>query len=230
MFNIYLTVLLTFISTSLFAASFNCDVSKELTHIEKMICSDQQLNKADENMSQGFFVLLKKLSDIHTKKMFIEDQRNWLTKRNKELSTCSVSNCEIQFYKLRTQLLYPIADIACDVSELEIDSEEQVKQTEKTEQNKENIVKDKKDCFDKPVLKSPSEIICANRLLRHAEGKVLELYTPLKNELIKDQTEWLKLRDEKLKSCDLVCIWRFYKERIEFLVRYNFDEYEELEK
>ncbi|MCK5877114.1 MAG: DUF1311 domain-containing protein [Candidatus Marithrix sp.] len=191
------------------AANFDCEISTGLTNIEKMICADPKLSQADEDMGQGYYALLRQLSDDRfTKKMFINDQREWLVRRNKELLTCPQLDCEIQFYNLRAKLLYPIANIDCKINEIDINN---------------NIVDN--DNYTKTVAsKPPAEIICSNRLLRHAEGKILELYTPLQKELAEDQTEWLKLRDKKLKSCDLNCIWQFYKERIKFLIFYNFDE------
>jgi uncharacterized protein len=46
----------------------------------------------------------------------------------------------------------------------------------------------------------------------------------VQEDLAQDQREWLKERDRKLSesNCDTNCAWQFYKERIEFLVRYAF--------
>lgn len=235
-----LSTYLIFISTSLFAASFNCDIHDELTPIkltpvENMICSEPQLSEADEKMSLGYFTLLGKLLDLDTRKLFIKDQREWLLKRNIELSTCSKPNCEIKFYNFRVKLLYPSADINCKIPEPEVNSEialEPIESKDISIKSVDNEVLKLESGFEtknsfKPKdisSKSATEIICANRLLRHVDGKVLELYTPLAKELSKDQAAWIILRDEKLRNCDLMCVWKFYKERIEFLIHYNFDE------
>jgi len=208
--NIYLFILLILSNSLSLAAGFDCDLSDDLTPIEEIICSDPQLNEADEKMSQAYFILLRKLMDRDTKKLLIKDQREWLAKRNTELSTCSQPNCEIQFYNLRVNLLDPLADIDCKVFE-DVANEQVIEKT-----NSKSV--------DINCQKSATEIICTNRLLRHMDGKVIELYTPFKKELNKDHTAWLTLRDEKIKSCDFACIWQFYKERIEFLIHYSFDE------
>lgn len=66
--------------------------------------------------------------------------------------------------------------------------------------------------------------ICRSTLLSHADGRVAKLYKPVKNELRHDQRQWLKERNTKFNQpyCDVECAWQFYKERIEFLVRYAF--------
>ena len=197
MHNIYIILLI--FSNSLLAAGFNCDIYDELSPIEEIICLDPQLNEADSRMSQAYFSLSREIVDTDTKELFLQDQREWLVKRNAELSICSQPNCEIQFYNLRIKLLHPMADINCNAFETNSKSPYSCQ-------------------------RSINEIICANRLLRHMEGKVIELYTPFKKELNQDQAAWIVLRDEKLRNCDLACVWQFYKERIEFLIHYGFDE------
>ncbi|MFK5969652.1 MAG: lysozyme inhibitor LprI family protein [Candidatus Marithrix sp.] len=208
--NIYI-ILLIFSNSSL-AAGFNCDIYDELSPIEEIICLDPQLNNADTRMSQAYFSLSRKIIDTDTKKLFLQDQREWLTKRNAELSICSQPDCEIQFYNLRIKLLHPTADINCNVFE-----------TDKLNIKNTDIETNFKSSY-LSCQRSINEIICANRLLRHMEGKVIELYTPFKKELNQDQATWIILRDEKLRNCNLACVWQFYKERIEFLIHYSFDE------
>ena len=43
------------------AASFDC--AKAVTNIEKMICSDAELSKLDEELSKAYSEVLKKVSD-----------------------------------------------------------------------------------------------------------------------------------------------------------------------
>ncbi len=66
--------------------------------------------------------------------------------------------------------------------------------------------------------------ICNSLLLKHADGRIAKLFKPVQEDLAQDQREWLKERDRKLSesNCDTNCAWQFYKERIEFLVRYAF--------
>jgi uncharacterized protein len=67
-------------------------------------------------------------------------------------------------------------------------------------------------------------VICASRLLQQADAKIFQLYQSLQKELQADQESWLKQREVDLlqPDCDLPCAWQFFKERIEFLVRYSF--------
>ncbi len=66
--------------------------------------------------------------------------------------------------------------------------------------------------------------ICNSLLLKHADGRVAKVFKPVQEDLAQDQREWLKKLDRKLSEsdCDTSCAWQFYKERIEFLVRYAF--------
>jgi len=78
--------------------------------------------------------------------------------------------------------------------------------------------------------------ICLSRLLRHADGRISQLYNDLQNELKQDryhiksqvlkqdQEWWVRLRDTELNQpyCKRRCAWRFFQRRIEFLVRYRF--------
>lgn len=66
--------------------------------------------------------------------------------------------------------------------------------------------------------------ICDSRLLRHADGRMVNLYQLRQMELKQDQREWLTRRDMELGQsyCDINCAWQFYKDRIEFLTLYLF--------
>jgi len=65
--------------------------------------------------------------------------------------------------------------------------------------------------------------ICHSRLLQHADGRMAKVYESLQHELKQDQQLWLKERNERLSQsyCDTSCAWQFYKDRIEFFVRYG---------
>jgi len=69
------------------------------------------------------------------------------------------------------------------------------------------------------------KMICGNRLLEHADGRMAKLYTLQKDKLLQqDQLGWLKLRDNELSQayCGISCVWQLYEDRIEFLVRYPY--------
>ena len=69
------------------------------------------------------------------------------------------------------------------------------------------------------------EIICSNRLLQHADGRMTKLYELHKDKLLQqDQRDWLNLRNKELNQsfCDVYCVWQLYKDRIELLVRYPY--------
>jgi uncharacterized protein len=69
------------IATYVNAASFNCD--KASSDIEKTICGNWSISQDDEKLSKYFSVVKKSLQD-NDLKAFINDQKQWLKKRNTE--------------------------------------------------------------------------------------------------------------------------------------------------
>ncbi len=77
----------------------------------------------------------------------------------------------------------------------------------------------------KKAISEPEKKICRSRLLRHADGRMTDIYQNFSFS-VQEQREWLKSRDRKLRRsyCDTECAWQLYKERIEeFLVNVNYD-------
>jgi uncharacterized protein len=181
-------IFLLFISTPLMAAGFDCNQAS--TDVEKMICNNSQLNKADERMSNAYYQLRKVLSKSENK-ILKEDQRNWLDERNVELQHCTELDCELYFYEIRIQQLAPVEQVSFNCT------------------NPKTTVK---------------KIICDNRLLRHADGRVTKLYKLSQIDLKQNHSVWLKNRNRELSQpyCDIDCAWQFYKDRIAFLVSYTF--------
>lgn len=62
------------------AASFDCSIAS--TDLERKICNDIQLNKADEEMSAYYFKLTKTLNSEDSKEL-LDKQRAWLKQRKK---------------------------------------------------------------------------------------------------------------------------------------------------
>ncbi|MFC1568051.1 lysozyme inhibitor LprI family protein, partial [Pseudomonadota bacterium] len=92
--------LLSFIPMQfVFAASFDCN--KASTKVEKLICSDTEISKLDEELSKAYSGALKKSSDEQS---FKRGQRDWLIERN----TCSNIECLKRKYIQRTNLLKTI--------------------------------------------------------------------------------------------------------------------------
>ncbi|MDM8558796.1 lysozyme inhibitor LprI family protein [Candidatus Parabeggiatoa sp. HSG14] len=118
--NPTLAIILFFTNTSLVAAGFDCNRAE--TDIEKMICDNSPLNKADEQMSKAYFQLRKVLSKSESQ-LLKEDQRNWLGERNIELLHCIEPNCELYFYELRIQQLGPVeqASFNCKKAETKVE-------------------------------------------------------------------------------------------------------------
>jgi len=91
----YYKLLLSIIlfSTTAHAASFNCDQAS--TKVEKLICSDTQISKLDDEIS---FEYKRALSEGYNSPQQIKnEQRAWLKKRN----NCINSECLIFEYKTR---------------------------------------------------------------------------------------------------------------------------------
>ncbi|EDN66151.1 conserved hypothetical protein, secreted [Beggiatoa sp. PS] len=185
----FIAILLIFINTSsLFAASFNCQIASK--EIERMICNTPELNLADKQMGQAYRNLQKVLPKSE-RYILLNDQRGWLRERDIELQSCIELDCELHFYNIRIQQLGPVEQASFDCSKATT-----------------------------PIKK----MICRSRLLRHVDGRMVKLYQSLQDDLRDNQLKWLKERDLELSQpyCDIECIWRLYKYRIEFLVRYTF--------
>lgn len=89
-YKLLLTIVL--FSTTAHAASFNCDQAS--TKVEKLICSNTQISKLDEELSSAYKNALAKENNSQQLK---NEQRAWIKKRN----SCIDSECLIIEYKRR---------------------------------------------------------------------------------------------------------------------------------
>jgi uncharacterized protein YecT (DUF1311 family) len=74
-----LLLLLTLTTTLLFSASFDCKKAK--TDIEKLICSNEELSKLDEELNEAYKELLSKINK-NDKEIIKQQQRDWIKNRN----------------------------------------------------------------------------------------------------------------------------------------------------
>lgn len=74
-------------STESYAASFNC--SKANASYEKIICSDNILNRMDEALSNNYRAVMNSNRQQKIKDFLKQDQMAWLNKRN----ACSEYSC-----------------------------------------------------------------------------------------------------------------------------------------
>ena len=87
---IYILILLS--AASVEAASFNCSLAQAA--IEKTICSNPEISKADETLSTLYGNIKKQTRYVD---YLIKDQRDWLKERN----SCKTESCILEKYKAR---------------------------------------------------------------------------------------------------------------------------------
>jgi len=80
------------------AASFDCE--KASNHVEKLICTDDELSQLDENMAGLYETALLDKNIASTVK---QTQKQWLKKRN----TCSDTACVKIAYETRRREIFP---------------------------------------------------------------------------------------------------------------------------
>jgi uncharacterized protein YecT (DUF1311 family) len=90
-----LLLLLTLTATFLLSASFDCQ--KATTDIEKLICSDEELSRLDDELGKAYKSVLNETDNSN---IFKQKQKKWLTERNR----CKDANC-IK-YQYEQQLSY----------------------------------------------------------------------------------------------------------------------------
>jgi uncharacterized protein YecT (DUF1311 family) len=97
-------LLLTLTLTFLFPASFDCNKAK--TDVEKLICSNEELSKLDEELNEAY---KKALSFIIDKKEFNQEQLKWLKQRSDCFAKCKdcmpIAECLSMKYQYRTAYL-----------------------------------------------------------------------------------------------------------------------------
>ncbi|MDR1284953.1 MAG: lysozyme inhibitor LprI family protein [Campylobacteraceae bacterium] len=77
--KILLFLTLTLTLTFLFPASFDCKKAK--TDVEKLICSNEELSRLDEELNEAYKKLLA-MTNNDDKKMIIQEQREWVKYRD----------------------------------------------------------------------------------------------------------------------------------------------------
>ena len=93
------TTLAATISSTAFAASFDCNRSKSVT--EKTVCEHQGLNDADVKMATTYQIL-RRLLPMGTRSIIQNEQVKWLELRDQCLSN---KDCLINVYQMRQQKL-----------------------------------------------------------------------------------------------------------------------------
>lgn len=72
-----LSVVLWTSQNLVFAASFECN--KAHTRVEKLICSTEELSKADSALGEAYRYVLANSNDDHRKSSMVVEQKEWLT-------------------------------------------------------------------------------------------------------------------------------------------------------
>lgn len=83
-----------------YAASFDCSNANE--SYEKIICSDNVLNKMDEALSNNYRVVMNSENSQKIKDLLKQDQIAWLNKRN----ACNEYSCIRSLYEWRVDEIY----------------------------------------------------------------------------------------------------------------------------
>lgn len=94
--SVFIFIFLFFVA-SVQAASFDC--VKSLSHIEKLICSDEALSTLDESLNEAYLKALKR-TDIKTKAM--KSQKQWLKNTR---NICQSTECLKKAYETRIKEL-----------------------------------------------------------------------------------------------------------------------------
>ena len=84
-----LTITLSLSENKTFSPSFDCSNEMKLNRVEKLICSDEELSKLDNEMAKAYKYMLS-ISNETQKQQLINEQRKWLEYR--EYKSCSTSN------------------------------------------------------------------------------------------------------------------------------------------
>ena len=97
MFCLCALIAIVVIPSVIFAASFDC--GKSTSEIEKLICSDEELSKLDESLSEAY---LRALNRTDIKQQTIKSQRQWL---ENERNICQNIECIKSAYETRIKEL-----------------------------------------------------------------------------------------------------------------------------
>jgi len=191
LFSLFVYVLSLIISPPIAAASFNC--SKARTVIEKTICSNTQLNKADEQLGKIYRQLRNSLPGWEFD-LLRKEQRQWVKQRN---SNCSDGNV----YCL--QLINELRIIAL-----------------RAEIERRGIQSPSFDCAKARTVVEKS--ICRNNQLSLVDSEMGEIYSQLRQSLPRweiellrrEQRHWLRQRNSNCSGGDISCLQSIYDLRI----------------
>ncbi|PMG52203.1 lysozyme inhibitor LprI family protein [Shewanella sp. 10N.286.52.B9] len=99
----YLLILISVFSVNSYAASFDC--SKASPKIEQSICSNNQLSKLDDDLSETFSKLKSNLEKSEFQ-ILLKEQRKWIRQRNDLCRNSSrLDRCLISVYENRINTL-----------------------------------------------------------------------------------------------------------------------------
>ena len=94
----WITLVWSFLLTTSHAASFDCENAS--SHVEKLICTDDELSRLDERMA-GYYETA--LLDEKTARAVKQAQKQWLKERN----SCSDAACVKNAYETRMRGIFP---------------------------------------------------------------------------------------------------------------------------
>lgn len=97
--KIFFTLPLIIFSSASYAASFDC--SKASASYEKIICSDNVLNRMDEALSKNYRAVMNSDRSQRIKELLKKDQIAWLNKRN----ACTEYSCIRSSYEWRVDAI-----------------------------------------------------------------------------------------------------------------------------
>ena len=191
LFSLLVYVLFLTISSPIAAASFNC--SKARTVIEKTICNNTQLNKADERLGKIYRQLRNSLSKWEFD-IIRREQRQWIKQRN---SNCSDGNV----YCLQSMSELRIVELRAEIERRGIQSPSF-------------------DCAKARTVVEKS--ICRNNQLSLVDSEMGEIYSQLRQSLPRwefdllrrEQRHWLKQRNSGCSEGDISCLKSIYDLRI----------------
>jgi uncharacterized protein len=95
-----LLFLLFFMPLLAWSASFDCQKARSIT--EKMVCSDPELSKLDEQLAQAYRDALQALPAPRDKEALIREQKNWVIYVH---NICEDTACLHESYQTRIKLL-----------------------------------------------------------------------------------------------------------------------------
>ena len=87
-----LTITLSLCENKTFSPSFDCSNQKKLSNVEKLICSDEELSKLDNEMAKAYKYMLS-ISNETQKQQLIDEQRKWLRYRDSFIKVCIAGEC-----------------------------------------------------------------------------------------------------------------------------------------